>query len=113
MSWIRQYLEQVQSQPRVVKVIVQEREIHIEPMSGYDAIQRLVSLARHVLSDVRLGGDYESFVELSDEAIASAVVISELVWEPKISVEEALILARDGGIFFAELLEACDAAGTV
>lgn len=67
--------------------------------------------AKYVLNEIRMEGARAESAGLSDDAIASAVAISELIVNPLISLDEALETARTSGLLFAELAEKVDAVG--
>lgn len=111
MSWFADYLSAVKSQPRYEQVIVQDRSFQVRTTVSYDEVQKLVQTAKQVLNEIRMEGARAESAELSDDAIASAVAISELIVNPLISLDQALETARTSGLLFAELAEKVDAVG--
>ncbi|MBX3114379.1 MAG: hypothetical protein KF836_07410 [Fimbriimonadaceae bacterium] len=111
MSWFADYLNAVKSQPRYEQVIVQDRAFQVRTTVSYDEVQKLIQTAKQVLNDIRMEGARAESSELSDDAIASAVAISELIINPLISLDQALETARISGLLFAELAEKVDAIG--
>jgi len=113
LSWFADYLCAVAAQPQLVEVTVQERVFQIRLVVSFDEVRGLVQQAKKVLNEIRLGGVRAEFAELSDEAIASAVAISELIIEPSINLDQALELAKNSGLLFAELAEEVDVVGRI
>lgn len=111
MSWLADYLSAVKAQPRYEQVIVQDRAFQVRTTVSYDEVQKLVQTAKYVLNEIRMEGARAESAGLSDDAIASAVAISELIVNPLISLDEALETARTSGLLFAELAEKVDAVG--
>ncbi|QYK54413.1 MAG: hypothetical protein KF824_05820 [Fimbriimonadaceae bacterium] len=111
MSWFTDYLSAVKAQPCYEQVIVQDRAFQVRTTVGYDEVQHLVQTAKRVLNEIRMEGVRAESAELSDDAIASAVAISELIINPLISLDQALEIARTSGLLFAELAEKVDAVG--
>lgn len=111
MSWFTDYLSAVTAQPQLVEITVQGRVFQIRSVVSFDEVRSLVQQAKQVLNEIRLEGDHAEFAELSDEAIASAVAIAELIVNPSVALDQTLELAKSSGLLFAELVEKVDAVG--